>query len=709
MRKIRVTVTDEVKSNSALCRVTPSVINLGGIAGEHNATRIVYVLPDSWDTDTGSFFVECESNNGEAALSDELFVTEENGEKQIYFDIPYGMTAAGTAEFTLKHNFYAEDNKTLEKSVRSAKLRVRFSDSTEVSAENRKLAEDLLGGMSAQINDLLKRFYDGEFNGKDGMPGEKGDKGDAGVGLEELRALLEQSESNNSLFYNERNNLVTEDSGGNLYIPFQEILQNFPAEDFSFYSNVSYNGTYLWGVNHEFFHEDSKAVLLVFVDECTANGDNVKNTNMVFVNGEFNTADSYVEELIDGEMVYSPLAEPIEYFKLPVFDKFESDYSDTDITLFYSPLRVVSALADAIKKAHVHLNLKTLSKFYCDTAEAESNDGLPPILPDHIGADRIKYNGIYLRYCSDGGVIVDGTEVTDPETGEKVFRVDLDNGPLVTGKKLAFFDIPITGTKEVTKESPEPGIGTQSVGLQLQLGGSGSTKTIPIVSTLPETAKDGDVVLYVPNANTINIGDGGRTVVFNWSWVNDIVLNDGDEIYMYSDKAEDATQIFDYKIIRYGANLFVDIKASTDERAEIGTIYDYRVAFIQTDSGWVFNPSNSVLKKTVWTDFYTSEVETVSLAEPIAEIEILDEINSVVYSDNYEQFAESNMFFYILPEFMIYSGGAWDELISVPTKTSELENDSGFITSEQLNDAIAEIRGGIDEIEAMIDESGVLE
>ena len=493
MRKIRVTVTDEVKSNSALCRVTPSVINLGGIAGEHNATRIVYVLPDSWDTDTGSFFVECESNNGEAALSDELFVTEENGEKQIYFDIPYGMTAAGTAEFTLKHNFYAEDNKTLEKSVRSAKLRVRFPDSTEVSAENRKLAEDLLGGMSAQINDLLKRFYDGEFNGKDGMPGEKGDKGDAGTGLEELRALLEQSESNNSLFYNERNNLVPEDSGGNLYIPFQEILQNFPAEDFSFYSNVSYNGTYLWGVNHEFYHEDSKAVLLVFVDEYTANGDNVKNTNMVFVNGEFNTADSYVEELIDGEMAYSPLAEPIEYFKLPVFDKFESDYSDTDITLFYSPLRIVSALADAIKKAHVHLNLKTLSKFYCDTAEAESNDGLPPILPDHIGADRIKYNGIYLRYCSDGGVIVDGTEVTDPETGEKVFRVDLDNGPLVTGKKLAFFDIPITGTKEVTKESPEPGVGTQSVGLQLQLGGVGGSATVDPTLTVEGEAADAKV------------------------------------------------------------------------------------------------------------------------------------------------------------------------------------------------------------------------
>ena len=44
--------------------------------------------------------------------------------------------------------------------------------------------------------------------------------------------------------------------------------------------------------------------------------------------------------------------------------------------------------------------------------------------------------------------------------------------------------------------------------------------------------------------------------------------------------------------------------------------------------------------------------------------------------------------------------------IDVPTKTSELENDSGFVTAEYVT---AAINGSLDEIEAMIDESGVLD
>ena len=41
-----------------------------------------------------------------------------------------------------------------------------------------------------------------------------------------------------------------------------------------------------------------------------------------------------------------------------------------------------------------------------------------------------------------------------------------------------------------------------------------------------------------------------------------------------------------------------------------------------------------------------------------------------------------------------------------PTKTSQLENDSGFVTAEYVT---AAINGSLDEIEAMIDESGVLD
>ena len=46
------------------------------------------------------------------------------------------------------------------------------------------------------------------------------------------------------------------------------------------------------------------------------------------------------------------------------------------------------------------------------------------------------------------------------------------------------------------------------------------------------------------------------------------------------------------------------------------------------------------------------------------------------------------------------------ESAEVPTKTSQLENDSKFVTAEYVTNAI---NGSLDEVEAMIDESGVLD
>ena len=497
MREFRVTVKDEVKSNTLLCRVVPAVINVGGIAREHNATRIIFILPESWEADEGSFFVECESNNGETALSDELFVTEGNGEKQIYFDIPLGATAAGTSEFTLKHNFYAEDNKTLVKSVRSAKLRIRFSDSTQVDEISRKIAEDLLGGMTAQINDLLKRFYNGEFNGKDGLDGEKGekgDRGDTGTGLEQLRALLHEAKYGNISTYSERNNLIPEDSGGMLYLPWEEIFANFPDEDLDAYSRVLHNGFYNFNINHSFYHDELNEVLVVFVDEYN-NDENIRNTNIVFTNGEFNTADSYIEELIDGEMVMSPLAEPPMYFKLPQIDSFETDYASDDITLFYSPPRFIEALADAILKSHTHLNAKTLGELSCYSVEAGAAEG-PVILPDTVGLDRLKFWNSYIRYCSDGAVIMHTQEVE--KSSAKYLRLWLsrDEFYLSGSSPLPdYIDIPVFETKNVTENST-PDITFN--GIEVVLPGSSSDDTATSTPTLSATDDgEGNVTLTI--------------------------------------------------------------------------------------------------------------------------------------------------------------------------------------------------------------------
>ncbi len=47
-----------------------------------------------------------------------------------------------------------------------------------------------------------------------------------------------------------------------------------------------------------------------------------------------------------------------------------------------------------------------------------------------------------------------------------------------------------------------------------------------------------------------------------------------------------------------------------------------------------------------------------------------------------------------------------DEIPDIPTKTSQLVNDSNFVTAEYVTNAI---NGSLDEVEAMIDESGVLD
>lgn len=47
-----------------------------------------------------------------------------------------------------------------------------------------------------------------------------------------------------------------------------------------------------------------------------------------------------------------------------------------------------------------------------------------------------------------------------------------------------------------------------------------------------------------------------------------------------------------------------------------------------------------------------------------------------------------------------------DEIPDIPTKTSQLANDSDFVTAEYVTNAI---NGSLDEVEAMIDESGVLD
>lgn len=332
--------------------------------------------------------------------------------------------------------------------------------------------------------------------------------------------------------------------------------------------------------------------------------------------------------------------------------------------------RILTKVYELLKKSHMHNNKRTIDKFYCDTAEAEGSEF--PILPDHIGADRLKYNGIYLRYCTDGGVVVDGEEITDEETGQKFFRVELDNGPFVVGKKLAFFDIPIIGTKEVTTESTEPGIiGTQSTGIQLQLGGTGG-KTIPIVTVLPETAKEGDVVLYY-SLNTLTPYDSGKEIYFNWDWVNNLSQDDSQLNFSFSGRpAESSLPNMRIDIAKY-TNL---VRANFTFNYSTSNADIYQIAFSANDTnGYSFDLENSYHQAVV-NGVTTKE----GLTEPITHIKAVDFQLISTRSNGFENITA----FWSKPRLMHYHSGAWKELYFIPTKTSELDNDSGFITLDDL-------------------------
>ena len=176
-----------------------------------------------------------------------------------------------------------------------------------------------------------------------------------------------------------------------------------------------------------------------------------------------------------GYVVDSETAEPHKIMKSPIVHyRIEQSINGIKHAADKTPGlldRLLAKVHTLLEKAHTHSNKRTIDKFRCDVAEAEGEEF--PILPDYIGVDRLKYNGIYLAYCSDGGMIEDTEEWSDPETDEKFFRIHLNNGPMNTGRR-DWIDIPISGTKEVS--DGEPGIGTQSAGIQLQLGGS-STPT----------------------------------------------------------------------------------------------------------------------------------------------------------------------------------------------------------------------------------------
>ena len=238
MREFPIQIIDEVIDGELTAKTEPCLINKAGIAGEHNASRLIFCLPDTWDI-TWEYRVECVNSSNEGATSDTLEVTESDGKHIVVFDIPQGMTLAGTANFTLEAA--ERDGDETVRIFRSATVDLCFAKSPKFSAKIANAIESVLSGLFAKINNLVERFNNGEFNGEKGAKGDTGAKGDKGdTGEKGADALINGY------------NAVTLKSGNNIRLTQQDNeitldIERFPV-CFDLPENAEYGDICLYAV-----------------------------------------------------------------------------------------------------------------------------------------------------------------------------------------------------------------------------------------------------------------------------------------------------------------------------------------------------------------------------------------------------------------------------------------------------------------------------
>lgn len=209
---------------------------------------------------------------------------------------------------------------------------------------------------------------------------------------------------------------------------------------------------------------------------------------------------------------------------------------------------------------------------------------------------------------------------------------------------------------------------------------------IPAVYELPTNAKDGDVCLYAPKNNFISVG--GNRVYFDW-----------EELVKSIDDSENT----DFNLIIYDTINENEIVAEAIiNRFSEG--YDLWIMAVSSDgkrcNDLVVTISNGVLDAEGSTlSIINENGETISSTSfhSIDELPLYFDIpksnpraHESLYGDAYLFHTEYRL--------MKYQGGEWSEVIEKGITKSEMET---YVT--------AAINGSLNEIEAMIDESGVLD
>lgn len=269
--------------------------------------------------------------------------------------------------------------------------------------------------------------------------------------------------------------------------------------------------------------------------------------------------------------------------------------------------------------------------------------------------------------AAEGSIIAEVKPVV--RNGQNFLELRLtDSRGFKMGQRKKYIYIPVEGVKETG------GINQQSVELIFPTAGTGGIKS---VSSLPTVATEGDVVYYCPLPNRLTAADSGHKVYFNNAWVNESPATNTAITNRYS-------LTLDNKIA--GSLMFY--KNSTFAQTVVNNMADWFAAknvYTTADGEYVFQPEESFGKKESGSEnqYFSTELSAV----------ILPEFDSFKIST---ETITDCVYFFIEPRFYRYTNGKWVEILTPEVDTSDIWT------------AIDEIRGGIDEIEAVIDESGVL-
>ena len=399
MREFKILITDRINGNELDAKTQPSIIHKAGIAGEHNASRLIFCLPDTWSADW-TYFVECVNSMGEGLPSAELTAKEVDGVHTVSFDIPQAMTEMGSSDYVLKAVSY--DGEEVESIVRSANVRVCIARSARPSKKVLEAIKTVYEELIAKLNALVTRFNNGEFNGATFTPsvsqggdlswsndkgltnpesvnikGPKGDKGDKGEDgkdgedgsfSDELAAdIAANTKARHTHPNKELLDSLTESMIGTLDV-YHELPETANDGEICIYSpanvpTIADSGKLIyvdWDVfNKTFAQEDFTQFTITFFDSDGTEAGYIYATSwegsnggydttfeytkgneqwqIYFDNGAFNKDNSYY----DNNETLTFFDKAPTSFTLPYFSRLESDHYNIGGDVFYAPIRLM--------------------------------------------------------------------------------------------------------------------------------------------------------------------------------------------------------------------------------------------------------------------------------------------------------------------------------------------------------------------------------